>query len=355
MPRDGDNRPFPPSPRRRALARQAGLVAASPVLTGAIACGAIVLVLAAGALAVAPLRAALTDICTNADPNTSHHNALGAGDVALAVLALVTPLLGAAALAALLAHLAQARALWLPRRRVEGAPAFDRGPAARTRGVAFDLLAATVIGAVAFAWLWLFAPRLAVLLELGGAAPGTAATTAGASSAAGTGAAAGGSSLLAAVAMLGVSALAAITIAWLAVGILDALARHLELARTLAMSREHKREDDRLAAADPRWARHRASFARDTAPQIEAAAVVLLGDDVAVAIAWDPLSRPIPTRLATGRRAHATQLVGLARRHRIAVHRDAELATSLADGTGPVPERVWPRLAEIIAAVRNRA
>ena len=64
------------------------------------------------------------------------------------------------------------------------------------------------------------------------------------------------------------------------------------------------------------------------------------------------MRRPIPTRLLEGRGARATQLLGLARRHRVPVHRDATLATALA-GEGPVPERDWPRLAEIIAAVRR--
>jgi type III secretion system FlhB-like substrate exporter len=47
-------------------------------------------------------------------------------------------------------------------------------------------------------------------------------------------------------------------------------------------------------------------------------------------------------------------LLGLARRHRIAIHRDPALAAALAAGDGPVPEPMWPRLAEIIAAIRGR-
>src|SRR5688500_13281545 len=48
-----DDRPFPPSPRRRALARQAGLHAASPLIVGAAAATA--LVIAAGATGRAAL------------------------------------------------------------------------------------------------------------------------------------------------------------------------------------------------------------------------------------------------------------------------------------------------------------
>jgi flagellar biosynthesis protein FlhB len=306
------------------LARQAGLVAASPLVTGAVACAALIAVLAAGAVAFGALRSAVIAACDGGRATLQPHDAL------VAVIGLATPLLGATALAAVFAHLAQTRALWLPRRRIHGAPALDRGPAARTRSAAFDLAAASAIGAVAFGWLWFAAPRVAGLFDLDMAALPTS------------------------VAALGLSLVAALAVAWLALGILDALARHVELARSLAMTSAEKREDDRLAAADPRWARYRTTIARaSTVPAIERAAVVLLGDDVAVAIAWDAHRTPIPTRLAAGRRARATQLLGLARRHGIAVHRDAALAAALADADGPVPERHWPRLAEIIAAVRR--
>jgi flagellar biosynthesis protein FlhB len=63
--------------------------------------------------------------------------------------------------------------------------------------------------------------------------------------------------------------------------------------------------------------------------------------------------RPVPIRTAAGRDARATQLVALARRHRIPIHRDSSLAISLAEADGAVPEAHWPRLAEIIAAVRR--
>jgi flagellar biosynthesis protein FlhB len=79
----------------------------------------------------------------------------------------------------------------------------------------------------------------------------------------------------------------------------------------------------------------------------------LLGDGVAVAIAWDPLRRPQPTRTVAGHDARATQLLALARRRQLPVHRDTTLARSLATAVGPVPERHWPRLAEVIAAVKR--
>jgi flagellar biosynthesis protein FlhB len=320
------DKPFPPSARRLALARQAGLTAASPVLVAGVACAAVVLALSAG-------RFALGDAVAAACRGEA---TLGAMDLARTTLSIAAPIVLAAALAALLAQLAQTRTLWLPRRRIPDAPALDSGPAVRARSTAFDLLATVVIGAVTFGWLWIFAPRIATLVELDPHA------------------------MLSAAGALGASLLAALAIAWIALGILDALAHHLALAGSLRMTTAEKRDDDRLAAADPRWARQRALLARDVSAEgaalstaVATCAVLVLGDDVAVAVAWDATRRPIPTRVAVGRRARSTQLVGLARRHRIPVQRDAALARALADGEGPVPEARWRDLAEILAAVRR--
>ncbi len=380
-----EHRPFPPSARRRALARQAGQHAASPLVTGAIACGAALLALVALApAAIARLGAAIAAACRGAaDPAAAASSAAlppdasaattvpagtalaseaasaatttvpagaadavtaaltadapaGAVDAAAsaadaaaaaphAVLSLALPLLAAAAMAAAVAHLAQTRALWLPRRRIPGAPAVAHGPVQRTRRAGFELAAAAVIGAAAFGWLWSVAPRLAALpsAPLAGAA-------------------------------LVTTAAATLAIAWALLGVLDALLRHAELAGALRMSSHDKREDDRLAGLDPRWRAYRARAQRTSpAEAVAGATVLVLGDDAAVAIAWDPARRPVPTRTATGRAALSTQLLGLARHHRVPVHRDPALAAALASATGPVPEPHRARLAEIIAAVRR--
>jgi flagellar biosynthesis protein FlhB len=322
-----ERRPFPPSPRRLALARQAGLTAASPLVGGAVATiaalvAAVFLARAAGALVGGWIAAA----CGAADGGaaTSSRGVLSIGDLAPRVLELAAPIVGVAAIAAFVAHVAQTRGLWLPRRRIPGAPSVEP---ARVQRTAFDIAAATVVGVVAFAWLWTTAPRLASLFVAG--EPVAAAASALA------------------------SFLAALAIAWLALAVLDVLVRRVQLARALAMTVTEKREDDRLTAADPRWRAQRAALTRGPSPRAAVAqsALVLLGDDIAVAIAWDPRRQPVPLRLASGRRAHATQLVGLARRYRVAVHRDAQLVTAL-EGEGPVPDTYWPRLAEIIAAVQ---
>ncbi|HEY5939056.1 MAG TPA: EscU/YscU/HrcU family type III secretion system export apparatus switch protein [Kofleriaceae bacterium] len=317
-----DDRAFPPSPRRLALARRAGLHAASPVLVGALACGGIVLALVTLGRAVG---ARVGDWIAAACDLGGTRPALAPRDAAGAIIELALPLVIAAALAAVVAQLAQTRAVWLPRRRLDNAPALDRGAGARTRRTAFELVSAAIIAGVAIGWLWWVAPRLARLPSVPLA----------------------GASLLA-------SFLAAIAIAWVAIGVVDALLRAAELARALRMTARERREDERLGGADPRWRSARAAAQRTTDPRAAMAGstLLVLGDDLAVAIAWDPIRRPTPVRTATGRRARATQLVGLARQQRIPIHRDVALAAALVASEGPIPEPHWPRLAEIVAALR---
>ncbi|MDB4964002.1 MAG: FlhB HrpN YscU SpaS Family [Myxococcales bacterium] len=340
-------RPFPPSARRVALARAAGLHAASPVLVGALACAAAVIaVVGLGRAVAARLGSWVVAACESsarlpgAEPASGATPGHAVRGIPRAVLELAVPALVAIALAAIVAHLAQTRAVWLPRRRMRGAPSPDP---ARVRRATLDLTATCVIAIVAFGWVWLLAPRLAGSIAVPFAAPALIA-----------------------------SFLATLAIAWVALGVIDALVRHAEVAQALRMSHADKREDDRLSGADPRWRQRRAELARGDrsrdarAPRardadgaiseaIAGSSVLVLGDDVAVAIAWDPVHRPVPMRTATGDGARMTQLLGLARRHAIAVHRDPELATALAAGTSAVvPETTWPRLAEIIAATRHR-
>jgi flagellar biosynthesis protein FlhB len=351
-----ERRPFPPSARRLALARQAGLTWASPVVVGALACAAVVsAAVVLGRSAASLVGGWIASACRAADGSSSFdvirgldqlppsesghvgighvatdHGAgaalLGLDRVTSAVLELAAPVVGIAAIAALIAHVAQTRSLWLPRRRIAGAPTIDP---ARVRRTAFDVAAAIVIGVVAFGWLWTTAPRLASLFVVDDPLPAIGSALAG--------------------------LIVALAIAWLSVGALDALLRHAELSTALAMTVTEKREDDRLTASDPRWRAQRSALMRapSAGPAVARAALLLLGDDTAVAIAWDPRRQPIPLRTITGRRAHATQLLGLARRHRIAVHRDAQLAAALVDGEGPVPAAHWSRLADIIAAVQG--
>jgi len=334
-----EHRPFPPSPRRRSLARRAGLHAASPYVVGAAAGAAVLVTLSAlGDALVHRLGAAIAAACRG-------HAALTPAALPETVVATALPVLGAAASAALIGHLAQTRAVWLPRRRIADAPALEAGPLPRARRAAGELAAAVVIGGVAFAWLWWTAPRIAALVAVDPLAPVASAAPLPAAS-----------RLLVGTAGLLTRLAALLVVAWAALGLLDALVRQAALARALAMTKAEKRQDDRLAGADPRWRARRAAIQRgpSASEAVAGAALVLLGDDVAVAVAWDPVRRPIPVRTATGRGPRQAQLLGLARRYRIAIHRDPALAAALVDGEGPVPEPYWPRLAEIVAATRGR-
>jgi flagellar biosynthesis protein FlhB len=323
-----EHRPFPPSPRRLALARQAGLVAASPIVVGGVACAvAIAVALAVGRAAASTLGEWIAAAC---DGRAS----LAPAGVAIAVIELIAPIAGTSAVVALAVHVAQVGTPWSPRRRIDGAPAVERSGA---RAVV-DVIAPIAIAGVAVGWLWTQASRLAALVGLRELDPGPGS----------------GTSMLAAAGTMIASLIVALAVTWIALGTIDALLRRAELARGLAMTATEKREDDRLGAADPRWRAQRTTLARAPAVSdaVAGSAVVLLGDDVAVAVAWDAIRRPVPTRVARGTRAHATQLVGLARRHRVAVHRDVALAAALATADGPVPELHWARLAEIVAAIR---
>ncbi|HEX2685833.1 MAG TPA: EscU/YscU/HrcU family type III secretion system export apparatus switch protein [Kofleriaceae bacterium] len=310
-----EHRAFPPSPHRRALARRAGLHAASSVIVGSAA-GATTLV-AVGAIGGALMRrlgSAIAAAC-------SGQAVLAPAALPETVAAAALPILGAAAIAALIAHLAQTRAAWLPRRRIAGAPAVEVDAWARARRAAGRLAAGAVIGGVALAWLWQAAPHIAGLVAFDPVAlPITSPATR--------------SPLFVATTTLIANLALALVLAWLALGVLDAVVRHAALARALAMTPAEKRQDDRLAGADPRWRARRAAIQRGLGPNdaVAGASVLLVGDDTAVAIAWDPVRRPIPIRTATGRGPRASQLLGLARRYRIAVHRDPVLAATLVRG-----------------------
>jgi type III secretion system FlhB-like substrate exporter len=341
-------------------------IAADPLTTraDALTTGADALTTGADALTtgVDPLTIAADAPTTGADALTTEGPVapMSIEDAAPLVLELVAPLLAAIALVAFIVHVAQTRAVWLPRRRVPGAPALAP---ARTRHATFEIAGASIVGLVALGWLWTTAPRLAGLFALPLAGEPASADAAGplgsilerGASFAPTFDRLASSPIVVAVGSAIASFAAAVAIAWLALAVLDALARHFELAHALAMTTAEKREDDRLAAVDPRWRARRLELARGPSAReaVARSTLLLLGDDVAVAIAYDARRQPVPLRTITGRRALATQLIGLARRHRIAVHRDPGLAAALADGEGPVPDTHWPRLAEILAAVQR--
>jgi len=239
---------------------------------------------------------------------------------------LAQPVATVIAVAAIAGQIAQTRSIWMPRRRIDGAPSMPADIGARTRRASLELIHALAIGGVGAGWLWWAAPRIAALPMVP----------------------------LAAAALVS-SALATLAIAWLVIGVIDALLRHAAVGRALRMTTTEKRDDDRLSSVDPRWRRLARQLAAEPDPraQLATATLLILGDDAAVAIAFDPRRQPIPSRVAVGRGVRATQLVALARRYRLAIHREPALASALVRGTGPVPEAHWPRLAELVAATRR--
>ncbi|MBA3463415.1 MAG: EscU/YscU/HrcU family type III secretion system export apparatus switch protein, partial [Deltaproteobacteria bacterium] len=103
------DRPFPPSARRRALARSAGLTAASPIVVGAVAwIGALAAVLVLGRALAARFGAWIAEACS-APGNAEVPQMPSMSAVVADVLAFGIPVLIAAALAALVAHVAQTR------------------------------------------------------------------------------------------------------------------------------------------------------------------------------------------------------------------------------------------------------
>lgn len=239
------------------------------------------------------------------------------GDAGELVVALVVPIVVVAAIAAFVAHVAQTRTLWIPQRRVPGAPGAERRP---LRDGAIELVRAAVIGGVALGWLWLTAARIATGAE-----------------------------------GLAISALAALGIALVAIATLDALVRHADHARALRMTHAEAREDERTSGADPRWRQARQRAARD--PGVAGAAIVLVGETAdgeprAIAIAWDPMHRPEPACIRLGRGAGAMQLLALARRAGVAIHREPDVVRQVTR-RGTIARVLWPRLAELVAAVRR--
>jgi flagellar biosynthetic protein FlhB len=325
-----DNRPHPPSPRRLAEARRAGRIAWSPALVGAAA-------IAGGAAAIAAIGAAWLDTAGGAlaagasasaspDPIAAV-SSLRARDVIADLAALVVPLLVLAAAAAVLAHLAQTRGLWIPRRRTRQLPPAVDDAARRTglAALAFSRGAAValVAGAVVVTSAALLAAHAGRTTAATGALSGTLAT----------------------------SVLAAAAATAIALATLDWLERARRLRADLAMSARDLRDERRETEADPRWRRARAR-ADDDDLAVRTALVLVVADDLAAALAWHPRWQPVPRITTAARGRAALRLTALARRHHLPIHRDPALATELAALSGrPAPDHLHPTLARLIVAV----
>jgi flagellar biosynthesis protein len=73
--------------------------------------------------------------------------------------------------------------------------------------------------------------------------------------------------------------------------------------------------------------------------------------DLAVALRYDPDRDAAPRVVAKGRGAIATQIVALAREHRVAIRRDRDLAALLGalQIDCPIPVAAFAAVAEILA------
>ena len=319
------DRPLPPSPRRLAEARRAGRVPWSPALVGgaALAGGALALAVASSGGAFAAMLADGARAAALADP-IARARAASPAAIAGEVAVLLAPVALVAAALALAAHLAQTRALWLPRRAGPRLPAASPRRAATflvalARGVALAAIAGAVIAGAA--------PLLARHTGAPVALTGALALT---------------------LAIVVVAHLAAGAIA---LGALDWLERVRRHRADLAMSARDARDERRETEADPRWRRLRGRAAADD-DAVRAALVVIVSDDAAAALAWHPRWQPVPRVTTAARGRAALALAALARRHAVPLHRDAALAPALAALAGrAVPDRLHPAVARVVVAV----
>jgi flagellar biosynthesis protein FlhB len=322
-----------PTPQRRALARRAGMVPASPAWAAAGAwAGAIIALVAAGGAGAGALHGwAARQVAAAAEGGAiARAGAIDVGEVMAWIARLAAPIVVAAAVAGLIAHGALVRGVWLPRRRMRGAPIAAMGGARR----AGDAAMAAARGAVVLAAAMHFA-----IAHLGDAARLGA-----------RGAEAGGSSALALA--LVAAGLAHVAIAAVAAGAIDALERVRRHRDDLRMTGREQREEARQAHGDPRWrsARRRAAGMPAIAA-VRTATVVVVGERVAAAVRWHAREHPVPVVVARGRGAAAAQLVALARRSGVpAVHApDVAVGLVAAKVGEPVPERMHAAVAGLLA------
>ncbi|MEZ4366967.1 MAG: EscU/YscU/HrcU family type III secretion system export apparatus switch protein [Kofleriaceae bacterium] len=322
-------RVLPPTPRRRALARAAGLAWHAPTLTaGAALLGAVAaLAWFAGADASAPLRAAMRAGADGAD-GRAVDVALALRAVPVATLALVLPPLAGALFAAALAHTAQLGGVWRPRRRLPGAPGRTRTATARLVDGLGAAFAAAAIVVITLAWLAVHGDDLIALAAHPSAAwPG-------------------------AVVRLGIGAIAVLAGTRVACGVVAAVVEARRHRRDLQMTEAERRDELRRAGADPR--RRARGFAGDhaaatVAGAIARARVVVTDGTIAVAVAAP--AGDAPRVVAVGRGPDATSLLARARRDRVPVTRQPTLAAALGQAAvGLVPPALWPELAAVVAA-----
>jgi len=297
-----------------ALALAAGTIAAIAVVAGA-----------AGELTAATR----TQLAHATDDGGGARAIDGARALPLTALGLVLPIAVAAALGGLLGQAILARGLWVPRRDVRGAPptgAEAASVAERVGEAAITAARALLVLGVAIAVTVARLPQLAPLT----AAPAPAAAW------------------LALVATAAASA----AVAAIATSLIDVAWRYHRLRTSLAMTTREWRDDAREASGDPRWKRALRAAQQDDRALVADARVVIAGDAIAVALAWEPGRPPRITHRGRGLAAH--RLRNAARAARVPLHADPALAARLAGGA-EVPDDALAAVADLLAACGVRA
>ncbi len=321
------DRRLPPSARRVALARKAGLVLESPAWTAAVALAAAVAATAAALVTGARLLLSLarTTLATAAEPGAAARaRAFDVSGVLVDLGAIVAPIVIAAAVGGLVAGAALARGLFVPRRDVRGAPAAPAG----LGGAATDAVLAVVRAAILLAVGASFVlGHLVGLTRLAAAAPTAIAHAAGA---------------------FAIAALAHLAAAAVALAALDVVVRHRRLATALRMTDREARDERRESAGDPGMRqRQRRAHGPDPRDRVALATMVLVGARSAAAIRWRTgVLAPDVVATAAGLAAHA--LVAAARHRGVPIFADEDLAALPA---GPVAAAHQPRVVAVLAAL----
>ncbi len=331
------DRNLPASPRRLLLARKAGAVPHAPALTTAAAWAGALLALVALApriaseLTLAMRRGLLEAGAPSGAPLSSRATSIAerVGEVTAGALAIVAPVLLGAALLSLGVHLAQTRSVWIPQRRLRGAPLPPVDMAAHARAGLWSLAKGGALAAAGLGALVAAAPALGATWSLEGA------------------------QLLPAAAALLASAALAIVATWIALGALELVGRALALAAAARMTPAEQREELREGGTAGRLARGAQRASDPERELLAGATLVVVGDGACAAIAWHPRRNPAPA-IVLARSGRGVELVlALARRDAIPIRRAPELAAQLAAaGRGEVPRAAWGELADLVALGR---
>lgn len=324
----------PASPRRRALATQAGVIPHSTTLTSAASwAAALAVLLASGPRLVEQLgialRAALaSDRAPSLRQLFDHTLDHTLAHAIATVVAVMMPALIAMAAATLVVHVAQTRKLWMPVRQVRGAPTAPRGARARASGALWATVRGIALAGVGAGWLIAALPTLAVSLEVADLALWSAAPA-----------------LLASAALW-------LVVTWCGLGVLELLGRSWILAQAAQMTKAEVREEARSAGGAVRaWSTtRRRTDAHPQRTDLGDTTIIVVGDELAVAVAWDRVRRPSPAVTAVRRGREVGALLALARRDSVPIRRQPELAQRLAGSAGAaVPRTEWAALAAVVA------